>query len=100
MDFEKREDVTLSEYLKMIEYKTSVLLAASLQIGGINGGASAEQQVHLYEFGKNIGIAFQLKDDLLDAFGNPECIRISYAASDDKLIKAIDRIKTQLAKLS
>lgn len=72
MDFEKREDVTLSEYLKMIEYKTSVLLAASLQIGGINGGASAEQQVHLYEFGKNIGIAFQLKDDLLDAFGNPE----------------------------
>lgn len=72
MDFEKREDVTLSEYLKMIEYKTSVLLSASLQIGGINGGASAEQQDHLYEFGKNIGIAFQLKDDLLDAFGNPE----------------------------
>lgn len=72
MDFEKREDVTLSEYLKMIEYKTSVLLAASLQIGGINAGASTEQQDHLYEFGKNIGIAFQLKDDLLDAFGNPE----------------------------
>ena len=72
MDFEKREDVTLSEYLKMIEYKTSVLLATSLQIGGINAGASAEQQDHLYKFGKNIGIAFQLKDDLLDAFGNPE----------------------------
>jgi geranylgeranyl diphosphate synthase type II len=72
MDFEEREDVTLSEYLKMIEYKTSVLLATSLQIGGINAGASAEQQDHLYEFGKNIGIAFQLKDDLLDAFGNPE----------------------------
>ena len=72
MDFEKREDVTLSEYLKMIEYKTSVLLATSLQIGGINGGANDEQQDHLYEFGKNIGIAFQLKDDLLDAFGNPE----------------------------
>ena len=72
MDFEKREDVTLSEYLKMIEYKTSVLLATSLKIGGINGGASAVQQNHLYEFGKNIGIAFQLKDDLLDVFGNPE----------------------------
>ena len=72
MNFEEREDVTLSEYLKMIEYKTSVLLATSLQIGGINAGASAEQQNHLYEFGKNIGIAFQLKDDLLDAFGNPE----------------------------
>ena len=72
MDFEKREDVTLSEYLKMIEYKTSVLLSASLQIGGINAGASDEQQNHLYKFGKNIGIAFQLKDDLLDAFGNPD----------------------------
>ena len=48
------------------------MLATSLQIGGINAGASAEQQNHLYEFGKNIGIAFQLKDDLLDAFGNPE----------------------------
>ena len=72
INFEEREDVTLSEYLKMIEYKTSVLLATSLQIGGINAGASAEQQDHLYEFGKNIGIAFQLKDDLLDAFGNPE----------------------------
>jgi len=72
MNFEKREDVTLSEYLKMIEYKTSVLLATSLQIGGINGGASDEQQDHLYEFGRNIGIAFQLKDDLLDAFGNPD----------------------------
>ena len=56
----------------MIEYKTSVLLAISLQIGGINAGASAEQQNHLYEFGRNIGIAFQLKDDFLDVFGNPE----------------------------
>ena len=48
------------------------MLATSLQIGGINAGASVEQQDHLYEFGRNIGIAFQLKDDLLDAFGNPE----------------------------
>tara|TARA_Y100001968_G_C19330414_1_gene704003 strand:+ start:252 stop:1211 length:960 start_codon:yes stop_codon:yes gene_type:complete len=72
MNFEERKDVTISQYLKMIEYKTSVLLAASLQIGAINGGARIDQQNHLYDFGKNIGIAFQLKDDLLDAFGDPE----------------------------
>ena len=72
MNFEEREDVTISNYLKMIEYKTAVLLAASLQIGSINAGASADHQDHLYEFGKNIGIAFQLKDDLLDVFGDPE----------------------------
>ena len=72
MNFEQRQDVTISEYLKMIEYKTSVLLAASLQIGAINGGACIDQQDHLYKFGKNIGIAFQLKDDFLDAFGDPE----------------------------
>jgi len=72
MNFEEREDVTISEYLKMIEYKTAVLLATSLQIGSINAGASIEQQNHMYDFGKNIGIAFQLKDDLLDAFGDPD----------------------------
>ena len=55
--------------MKMIENKTAVLLAASLKIGGITAGASLESQDHLYEFGKNIGIAFQLKDDLLDTFG-------------------------------
>ena len=47
--------------MKMIEYKTAVLLAASLQIGGITGGASIQEQENLYEFGRNIGIAFQLK---------------------------------------
>jgi len=72
MDFEKREDVSISEYLKMIEYKTSVLLAASLKIGAINAGATEKEANHIYEFGKNMGIAFQLKDDLLDTFGNPE----------------------------
>lgn len=72
MDFETQDNVTLSNYMKMIEYKTAVLLAASLQIGGITAGAEKIQQQHLYEFGKNIGIAFQLKDDLLDAFGNPD----------------------------
>ena len=71
MDFENREDVSILEYLKMIEYKTSVLLAASLKIGAINGGATKEESNHIYEFGKNMGIAFQLKDDLLDAYGDP-----------------------------
>ena len=72
MDFEIQKEVTLQEYLKMIEYKTAVLLAASLQIGGITANASKENQNNLYHFGLNMGIAFQLKDDLLDAFGNPD----------------------------
>ena len=72
MDFENQDDVGIADYLKMIEYKTAVLLAASLKIGAITANSSVEDQNHLYEFGKNIGIAFQLKDDLLDAFGNPE----------------------------
>ena len=71
MDFETQEDIQLVNYMKMIENKTAVLLAASLQIGGIIAGASKEDQNNLYYFGLNIGIAFQLKDDLLDAFGNP-----------------------------
>jgi len=72
MDFETKDDVSLSDYMKMIEYKTAVLLAASLQIRGITAGAEKKEQEHLYGFGKNIGIAFQLKDDLLDAFGSPD----------------------------
>jgi geranylgeranyl diphosphate synthase, type II len=72
MDFETQSDVSLSDYMKMIENKTAVLLAASLQIGGITAGASKENQNNLYHFGLNMGIAFQLKDDLLDAFGNSE----------------------------
>ena len=71
MDFEKRETVTMEEYLKMIELKTSVLLAGSLQMGGILGGAGDGNQNHLYEFGKNLGLAFQVQDDYLDAFGDP-----------------------------
>ena len=72
MDFEAQSDVSLSDYMKMIENKTAVLLATSLQIGGITAGASKENQNNLYHFGLNMGIAFQLKDDLLDAFGNSE----------------------------
>ena len=72
MDFEKKESVSLDDYLEMITLKTSVLLAASLQMGAILGGAGERNQQHLYEFGKNLGIAFQVQDDYLDAFGNPE----------------------------
>ncbi len=74
MDFEEKDKVSIEEYLKMIELKTSVLLAASLQIGAIVAGAADEDALHLYEFGKNMGIAFQLQDDYLDTFGDEEKI--------------------------
>ncbi|MBI5914571.1 MAG: polyprenyl synthetase family protein [Bacteroidetes bacterium] len=71
MNFETRQDVSIEEYLKMIELKTSVLVAGALEMGALLGGASADDARLLYEFGRNLGIAFQLQDDLLDAFGNP-----------------------------
>jgi len=72
MDFEKKETVKLNDYLRMIELKTSVLLAASLKMGAILGGAGERNQNLLYEFGKKLGIAFQVQDDYLDAFGDPQ----------------------------
>lgn len=69
MDFEKRLNVNESEYLNMIQLKTAVLVAASLKIGAILGNASVEDAQNLYDFGINIGLAFQLKDDLLDIYG-------------------------------
>ncbi|WP_040252349.1 polyprenyl synthetase family protein [Psychroserpens mesophilus] len=72
VDFETRDDVTIPEYLKMIEYKTAVLVGAAMKMGAIVAEASESCQNSMYEFGKNLGIAFQLQDDYLDAFGNPE----------------------------
>lgn len=70
MDFENRDDVTIEEYLYMITLKTSVLVANSLKMGAMLGGATEGNANKLYEFGKNLGIAFQLQDDYLDAFGD------------------------------
>ena len=72
MEFEKKDDVHMDEYINMIGLKTSVLLAASVQMGAIMGGASLGNQHHLYEFGKNLGLAFQVQDDYLDTFGDAE----------------------------
>ncbi len=72
VDFESRDDVTIPEYLKMIEYKTAVLVAAAMKMGAIIANAAQDDTEAIYEFGKNLGIAFQLQDDYLDAFGDPE----------------------------
>ena len=72
MDFETREDVSIEEYIEMIRLKTSVLLGAALEMGAIIGEASTEDKRSLYEFGMNVGIAFQLKDDILDLYANPD----------------------------
>lgn len=72
VDFETRNDVTIDEYIKMISLKTSVLVAAALKMGAIVAEADEEQAQHLYNYGLNLGIAFQLQDDYLDTFGNPD----------------------------
>jgi geranylgeranyl diphosphate synthase type II len=72
VDFETRDDVTIPEYLKMIDYKTAVLIGAAMKMGAIVANASESCKEHIYQFGRNLGIAFQLQDDYLDAFGDPK----------------------------
>jgi geranylgeranyl diphosphate synthase type II len=71
MNFELLDDLSISDYIQMINYKTAVLLGASLQIGVLCGGGSDLDSKHAYEFGTQLGIAFQLQDDVLDVFGDP-----------------------------
>lgn len=70
VDFETRNDVQLEEYIKMITYKTAVLVGAAMRMGAIVAKADKQDGIHLYEFGMNLGIAFQLQDDYLDTFGD------------------------------
>ena len=72
MEFEHMNQVSIEDYLKMIELKTSVLLAYAMRIGGYIAGASPAQQEALYQYGLNIGIAFQIQDDILDVYGDPK----------------------------
>lgn len=72
VDFESQEQVAVEEYLKMIRLKTSVLLATALQIGSYIAGANEQQQETLYQFGINVGLGFQIQDDILDVWGDPK----------------------------
>ena len=72
MNFEKQSAVTIADYIQMIRLKTAVLLGCSLKLGAILGHASAADAEHIYSFGENLGLGFQLQDDLLDVFGNVE----------------------------
>ena len=96
MEFETRNDVTVDEYIEMIRLKTSVLLGCALRMGALIGGASDQQAQTLYDFGINLGLAFQLQDDWLDCWGDPKTFgkRIGGDILCDK--KTYLRIKAEL----
>ena len=101
VEFETRNDVTEDEYVEMIRLKTSVLLACAVKIGAILAGASEEDQDNLYKFGEQIGLAFQLQDDLLDVYGDPKVFgkNIGGDITSNKktymLINAVNRANAQ-----
>ncbi len=72
MDFESRDEVSIEEYIEMIRLKTSVLLGCALAFGAIVSNASEKDRILIYEFGQNLGVAFQIQDDILDLYGDPE----------------------------
>lgn len=74
MDFETRSDVTIDEYIEMIRLKTSVLVGCAMELGAILAGVSEQESKLIYEFGEKLGIAFQIKDDILDVFGDAELV--------------------------
>src|SRR5208337_4569097 len=104
MNFEQRSDVTIDEYLYMISLKTSVLLAAALKIGAVIADAPDAEAEYIYSFGKNIGIAFQLQDDILDAYA--ESNKFGKTTGGDilsnkktfLLLKALELAKGETAK--
>ena len=104
MDFETRKNVTEAQYINMIKFKTAVLLGFSLELGAILAEASLEDRKALRDFGTNIGIGFQLKDDLLDAYGDPK--KFGKQVGGDiiankktyLLIKAIEKAKGKTRK--
>ncbi|PLW92794.1 MAG: polyprenyl synthetase [Marinilabiliales bacterium] len=105
MNFETQQDVSLEEYLLMIKLKTAVLMGASLKIGAIMGGANEEQSSLIFEFGEEVGMVFQLQDDLLDTFGDESTFgkRVGGDILDCKktylYVKAMEKLSTEKSEL-